>query len=83
MRVGSHTLGRGLARWLTDFALALSLFWFAVFAFGGPHNHAHAIPLPMRASQGGHPTALNVHLGSRSTANFALCANLKSHTRAR
>jgi hypothetical protein len=62
MRVGSHTLGRGLARWLTDFALALSLFWFAVFAFGGPHNHAHAIPLPMRASAPAeHPTALNVH----------------------
>jgi hypothetical protein len=47
---------------LIDFGIALLLFWFAVFSFGGPQNRAHAVPLPTRATAGvERPAALNVH----------------------
>ena len=62
MKVHNQGFGRGLGRWLADFSVALSLFWFGVFAFGGSQNHAHAIPLPTRAAATvDRPIALNVH----------------------
>jgi hypothetical protein len=59
MQAHSNGFKRGFGRWLADFSVALSLFWFGVFAFGGPQNHAHAIPLPTAAAE--HPAALNLH----------------------
>jgi hypothetical protein len=57
----------GLGRWLADFGVALCLFWFGVFAFGGAQNHAHAIPLPARAATAAdHPAALNLHAWGRA-----------------
>jgi hypothetical protein len=60
MQVDNQRFRRGFGRWLTDFSLALCLFWFGVFAFGGAQNHAHAIPLPTRAAAPEHPTALSL-----------------------
>jgi hypothetical protein len=58
----------GFGRWLADFGVALSLFWFGVLACGGEQNHAHAIPLPTRAAVAAdeHPTALNLHAWGRA-----------------
>jgi hypothetical protein len=57
----------GFGRWLADFGIALSLFWFAVFAFGGAHNHAHAVPLPIGViTAGDHPTPMNLHAWGRA-----------------
>jgi hypothetical protein len=62
MRLHHSGFARGLGRWLTDFGIALGFFWLAVFSFGGPQNHAHAIPLPTRAAAvADRPAALNVH----------------------
>jgi hypothetical protein len=62
MTLNRSGFARGLGRWLTDFCVALALFWFAAFSFGGPQNHAHAIPLPTRATATAErPAALNVH----------------------
>jgi|EndMetStandDraft_8_1072994.scaffolds.fasta_scaffold54874_5 hypothetical protein len=67
MRVHEFGLTQGIGRWLRDFVLALSLFWFGVFAFGGPQNHAHAIPLPSHVASGvERPIALNVHAWGRA-----------------
>ena len=67
MRVHEFGLTQGIGRWLRDFVLSLALFWFAVFAFGGPQNHAHAIPLPSHVSSGvERPIALNVHAWGRA-----------------
>jgi hypothetical protein len=74
MRLHHSGFVRGLGRWLADFSVALALFWFAVFSFGGSQNHAHAIPLPTRASATAgveRPAALNVHSWGRS-AQFEL-----------
>jgi hypothetical protein len=46
MRIHTQRFRRGGGRWLADFALALGLFWIAVFAFSGSHNRAHAVALP-------------------------------------
>ena len=62
MQVHSNGFRRGFGRWLADFSIALSLFWFGVLACGGPQNHAHAIPLPTHeAAAAEHPTALSLH----------------------
>ena len=67
MQVQNNGFRRGFGRWLTDFSVALSLFWFGLFAFGGMQNHAHAIPLPTRATAtADHPNALNLHAWSRA-----------------
>jgi hypothetical protein len=64
---GMKVQTNGFGRWLADFGLALSLFWFGVFACGGEQNHAHAIPLPTRAiTAGDHPTALDLHAWGRA-----------------
>ena len=52
MQAHSNGFRRGFGRWLADFSVALSLFWFGVFACGGPQNHAHAIPLPTHVPAG-------------------------------
>jgi hypothetical protein len=62
MTLNRSGFARGLGRWLTDFGVALALFWFAAFSFGGPQNHAQAIPLPIRTTAAAdRPAALNVH----------------------
>ena len=62
MQVQNGSFRRGFARWLTDFSVALSLFWFGLLACGGTQNHAHAIPLPTRAATAAdHPNAPNLH----------------------
>ena len=68
MQVQNSSFRRGFARWLTDFSVALSLFWFGLFAFGGVQNHAHAVPLPPRAATAAdHPNALNLHAWGHAT----------------
>jgi hypothetical protein len=42
-----HGVTTGLRRVLTDFALALALFWGVALAFGSGHGKAHAVPLPV------------------------------------
>ena len=41
----------GLARWITDFAVAFVLFWAVAFALGGNHSRAYAVSLPALATE--------------------------------
>lgn len=82
MQVQNSSFRRGFARWLTDFSLALSLFWFGLFACGGAQNHAHAVPLPTRAATAAdHPNALNLHAWGRAVELRALRVSRQDHTR--
>jgi hypothetical protein len=82
MQVQNGSFRRGFARWLTDFSVALCLFWFGLFAFGGSQNHAHAIPLPTRAAAtaADHPTALDLR-ALRRAAQVELRILHQDHTR--
>ena len=84
MQADSNGFRRAFGRWVTDFSLALSLFWFGVFAFGGPQNQAHAVPLPTRAAAvADHPNALSLHAwGHAAQVEFrVLRESRQDHTR--
>ena len=83
MRVQNHGFRRGLGRWLTDFSVALCLFWFGMFAFGGVQNHAHAIPLAASAAAADHPNALSLHAwGHAAQVELGVLRNSREdHTR--
>jgi hypothetical protein len=83
MKTNAQNHGRGGGRWLADFALALGLFWIAVFALSGSHNRAHAVPLPIpKAALAEQNPALAVH-SWRYAAHFGEIHALRENRAAR
>jgi hypothetical protein len=81
MQADNRGFRRGFGRWLADFGVAFSLFWFGVLAFGGAQNHAHAVPLPIGViAAGDHPTPMNLHAWGR-VAQVELRESRRDHTR--
>jgi hypothetical protein len=56
--------GSGVRRGVVDFALAFSLFWSVVLAFGAGHGHAHATALPVLVRPAIAPEALTARPAS-------------------